>query len=48
MPAYNTAFYIRDSIDNILNRIFTDFKFIIIDDASTDGSNKLQKIRRIN
>jgi glycosyltransferase involved in cell wall biosynthesis len=38
MPVYNTAKYINEAIDSILNQTFTDFEFIIIDDCSTDGS----------
>lgn len=43
MPVYNTAQYLREAIDSILNQTFTDFEFIIIDDASTDGSNEIIK-----
>lgn len=38
MPVYNTASYLREAVDSILNQTFTDFEFLIIDDASTDGS----------
>jgi glycosyltransferase involved in cell wall biosynthesis len=38
MPVYNTAKYLRESIESILNQTFSDFEFIIIDDASTDES----------
>jgi glycosyltransferase involved in cell wall biosynthesis len=38
MPVYNTAMYLNEAIDSILNQTFTDFEFIIIDDCSTDGS----------
>lgn len=36
MPVYNCELYIKESIDSILNQTFSDFEFIIIDDASTD------------
>lgn len=36
MPVYNCDLYINEAIDSILNQTFTDFEFIIIDDASTD------------
>lgn len=36
MPVYNCELYIKEAIDSILNQTFTDFEFIIIDDASTD------------
>ncbi len=38
MPVYNTAAYLPEAIESILNQTFTDFEFLIIDDASTDGS----------
>jgi len=38
MPVYNSELYIRDAVDSILNQTFSDFEFIIIDDASTDKS----------
>jgi glycosyltransferase involved in cell wall biosynthesis len=38
MPNYNCERYIAESIESILDQSFTDFEFIIIDDASTDGS----------
>lgn len=36
MPVYNCELYIKEAIDSILNQTFSDFEFIIIDDASTD------------
>lgn len=36
MPVYNCELYIKEAIDSILNQTFTDFEFLIIDDASTD------------
>ena len=38
MPAYNAEKYIREAIDSILAQTYTDFEFIIIDDASTDAT----------
>ncbi len=38
LPVYNSELYIRDAVDSILNQTFSDFEFIIIDDASTDKS----------
>ena len=46
MAAYNSAKYLDESIDSILNQTFKDFEFIIINDASTDDSLKiLQRIQ---
>jgi glycosyltransferase involved in cell wall biosynthesis len=38
MSAYNGARYLRETAESILNQIFTDFEFIIVDDGSTDGT----------
>jgi glycosyltransferase involved in cell wall biosynthesis len=36
MPVYNCELYIREAVDSILNQTYSDFEFLIIDDASTD------------
>lgn len=38
MSVYNAEKYLVQAIDSILNQTFTDFEFIIINDASTDTS----------
>lgn len=38
MPVYNCELYIKEAVDSILNQTFSDFEFIIIDDASTDST----------
>ncbi|NLH94258.1 MAG: glycosyltransferase [Candidatus Cloacimonetes bacterium] len=38
LTSYNHEKYIRESIDSVLNQTYTDFKLIILDDASTDNS----------
>ncbi len=38
MAVYNGEKYLREAIDSILGQTFTDFEFIIVDDASTDRS----------
>jgi glycosyltransferase involved in cell wall biosynthesis len=38
MPVYNALPFLDDSINSILTQTFTDFEFVIFDDASTDGS----------
>lgn len=43
MPVYNSELYIKEAIDSILNQTFSDFEFIIIDDASTDKSVEIIK-----
>jgi len=43
MPFYNCEKYLDDSIQSILNQTFTDFEFIIINDASNDNSDYIVK-----
>lgn len=43
MPVYNTAPFLRQAIDSILQQTFDDFEFIIISDGSTDGSDEIVK-----
>ncbi|HVF67307.1 MAG TPA: glycosyltransferase [Pyrinomonadaceae bacterium] len=41
LPVYQGERYLREAVDSILNQTFNDFEFIIIDDASTDGSAEI-------
>src|SRR5262245_47483785 len=38
MPMYNAGPYLAPAIESILAQTFEDFEFLILDDASTDGS----------
>lgn len=38
MPVHNALPFLSESIRSILAQTFTDFEFVILDDASTDGS----------
>ena len=38
MPVYNCEAYVGEAIDSILGQSFTDFEFLIIDDASNDNT----------
>lgn len=38
MTVYNAGSYLDDSIRSILGQTFADFEFLIVDDASTDGT----------
>lgn len=38
MPAYNSASFLPDAINSILDQTFSDFELIIIDDCSTDST----------
>ena len=37
MPSYNTAEYIADSINSVLNQTYNNFELIIVDDCRTSG-----------
>lgn len=43
MPVYNCELYIKEAIESILNQTFSDFEFIIIDDASSDSTVSIIK-----
>ncbi|GIQ58567.1 glycosyl transferase [Flavobacterium collinsii] len=43
MPVYNCEPFIKEAIDSILNQTFSNFEFIIIDDASTDSTVSIIK-----
>jgi len=47
MSVFNSASYLKQSIDSVLDQSMNDFEFIIIDDASTDNScSIIQEIQR--
>ena len=41
MPSYNTAKFIGDSIKSVLNQTYTNWELIIVDDCSTDDTDKV-------
>jgi glycosyltransferase involved in cell wall biosynthesis len=43
MSVYNSADFLKEAIDSILNQTFSDFEFIIINDGSTDNSLNIIK-----
>ena len=38
MSVFNAEDFIQEAVDSVLQQTFSDFEFIIVDDASTDGS----------
>jgi glycosyltransferase involved in cell wall biosynthesis len=43
MPVYNCELYVCEAIDSVLGQSFSDFEFLIIDDASSDSTVSLIK-----
>ncbi len=41
MPVYNGEKYLKEALESILNQTFTNFEFLIINDASTDNSKNI-------
>lgn len=42
-PCYNSAKYLQETIDSVINQTFTDWEWIITDDCSTDNSVEIIK-----
>lgn len=43
MPAYNAEKYIKDAVDSVIKQTYTNWELIIIDDCSSDGTEKMIK-----
>jgi len=41
MPSYNTATYIKETIQSVLNQTYTNWELIIVDDYSTDNTDEV-------
>lgn len=43
MPSYNTANYISESINSVINQSYKNWELIIVDDCSTDNTDEVIK-----
>ena len=43
VSVFNAIPHLRDSLESIFNQTFKDYEVILIDDGSTDGSDKILK-----
>lgn len=41
MPAYNSAEFIRQSIESVMNQIYPYWELLVVDDHSTDGTREI-------
>ena len=42
-PFYNTAEYLAQCIDSVLDQTFDDFEYVLVDNHSTDGGGELAR-----
>jgi len=41
MPVYNGDRYLASAIESLLSQTFTDFSLVVVDNASTDGTEAI-------
>ena len=41
MPSYNTGQYIKESIESVISQTYDDWELLIVDDCSTDDTDKI-------
>lgn len=44
IPIYNVEDYLKECIKSVLNQTYTDIEIILVDDGSTDNSNKICQV----
>jgi len=44
IPAYNSAKFIRETIESVLQQIYTSLEIIVVDDGSTDNQKEIIKV----
>jgi glycosyltransferase involved in cell wall biosynthesis len=42
-PFYNTSMYLRECIESVLNQTYSNFEYILYDNASDDGSSEIAR-----
>ena len=43
LPVFNGMPFVRDAVESVLGQTYRDFRFLIIDDGSSDGSTEYLK-----
>ena len=41
MPSYNTAKYIKESVESVIRQTYTNWELLIVDDCSTDNTDEV-------
>src|SRR5947207_1646506 len=43
VPLYNNAAHFEQALESLLTQVFTDFRVVLVDDGSTDGTEALAR-----